>query len=508
LRKVLDRGCLLTQRPGYLLRVRAGNTDVDRVEEFRRQARDHDAGKAAELLSEALALWRGEPLADLAYDRFAQLEIGRLEELRPTVLEERIEADLALGRHADLVSELEELVGRYPLRERLRGELMLALYRCDRQAEALQVFQVGHRALADELGLEPSPALQALQRAILNHDHELEAPRQVTPRATRRRRPLIALVVGFAALLGAGLVARAATRDGRAARVSVESNSVAVIDPRTNSVVADIGVGDRPTKMVTLGRDLWVLNASSGTVSRIDRQSQKVVRTLAIGHAPSDIAVGANALWIGESTTRTLERIDLETGARTGAITPRVPPTPRLRDAGDVAFGAGDVWFASGHGTLARVDPATMRVKALITNLYTDPGGQIIARSNAVWIADGWGNFTHVDPQTNKVVGYIAIAADRAEGIAGGPGRIIWATDQRGSVWQIDAERDSAIASFRVRAAPAGVTVGAASVWTANSGDGTVSRLNPRTGRTTTIKLGGSPDRLAFSDGLVWVGID
>ena len=128
------------------------------------------------LLREALGLWRGPPLADFAFDSFAQEEIARLEELRLAAIEERIDADLALGRQADLVAELEALVAHHPLRERLRGQLMLALYRSGRQAEALQVYQDARHVLVEELGLEPGRALQQLEQAILRQDPVARSP--------------------------------------------------------------------------------------------------------------------------------------------------------------------------------------------------------------------------------------------------------------------------------------------------------------------------------------------
>src|SRR5207247_8634949 len=130
-------------------------------------------------LRSALALWRGQVLADVAYEPFAQGEIARLEELRLAVLEERIESDLALARHADLIGELEALVAEHPLRARLRAQLMLALYRSGRQAEALESFQDARRVLTEELGLEPSEALKDLQRAILAQDAALKPPIQL-----------------------------------------------------------------------------------------------------------------------------------------------------------------------------------------------------------------------------------------------------------------------------------------------------------------------------------------
>jgi DNA-binding SARP family transcriptional activator len=174
LRKELGEGRVVTRPPGYLVRVGPSEFDLFRFEELLEKARDLDRMHAAEPLREALALWRGPPLADLSYEAFAQTEIARLEELRLAALEERIEADLATGRNAELVGELEALVRRHPLRERLRGQLMLALYRSGRQAEALEVYQAARRTLVDELGLEPGAALQRLEKAILQQDRSLD----------------------------------------------------------------------------------------------------------------------------------------------------------------------------------------------------------------------------------------------------------------------------------------------------------------------------------------------
>ena len=189
LRKVLPPDTLVTQPPGYMLRVGTEQVDLHRFERLAAEGRDGlargEPGAAAEMLREALALWRGEPLADVAFESFAQTEILRLEELRLAALEDRIEADLALGRHGAMVGELEALVREHPLRERLRGQLMLALYRSGRQAEALEEYQKARRTLVDELGIDPGPALQQLEKAILTQDPSLDAaPAAPTPRST------------------------------------------------------------------------------------------------------------------------------------------------------------------------------------------------------------------------------------------------------------------------------------------------------------------------------------
>lgn len=168
---------LVTRAPGYLLRVSPDQLDLDRfeslVEEGGAALREGRHQEAAERLREALALWRGPPLADFTFERFAEVEIGRLEELRMEALEHRIEADLALGR-GDLVGELESLIARHPLRERLRGQLMLALYRSGRQSEALEAYRETRRTLIEAVGIEPGPDLRRLEQAILAQDPALE----------------------------------------------------------------------------------------------------------------------------------------------------------------------------------------------------------------------------------------------------------------------------------------------------------------------------------------------
>jgi predicted ATPase/DNA-binding SARP family transcriptional activator len=190
LRKRLGADRILTDGPGYRLRVEPGELDSARFEELLDRGRVElaadEAARAGATLRDALALWRGPPLADVAYEPFAQAEIGRLDESRLVALEERVAADLALARHAELVPELEALAGGHPLRERLQAQLMLALYRSGRQADALAVFRRARRSLRDELGLEPGPELRELHAAILRHDPAL----RLEPPELRARRHL------------------------------------------------------------------------------------------------------------------------------------------------------------------------------------------------------------------------------------------------------------------------------------------------------------------------------
>jgi DNA-binding SARP family transcriptional activator len=199
LRKALPQDVLTTRSPGYVIRVQPDELDLHRFERLVDEGRSlltrGQAGNASKLLHEALSLWRGPALADFAYETFAQTAIARLEEIRLAAVELRIDADLALGRHDELVGELEALVADHPLRERLRRSLMMALYRSDRQAEALDAYQDARRALVDELGIEPGSALQELERAILRQEPSLniEAQASAGVKAVAERSILVAI---------------------------------------------------------------------------------------------------------------------------------------------------------------------------------------------------------------------------------------------------------------------------------------------------------------------------
>jgi DNA-binding SARP family transcriptional activator len=173
LRKLLGPGVLHTRPAGYVLDLEGSELDLDRFEQLVRDARSSEPAQRASVLREALALWRGPPLADVAMETFAQEEIRRLEEERLGALEERIAADLEAGVDASLVPELEALVAEHPLRERFRSQLMLALYRSGRQADALEAYGAARRTLVAELGIEPGPELQGLYGSILRQERAL-----------------------------------------------------------------------------------------------------------------------------------------------------------------------------------------------------------------------------------------------------------------------------------------------------------------------------------------------
>jgi DNA-binding response OmpR family regulator len=210
LRRVLEpdrpRGApatlLVTAAPGYVLHAEPGAIDAHEfirlAEEGRLALDDDDSERAAELLARGAALWRGAALADAVDAPFAQAEAARLEELRLRCAEDRVDAELSLGRHTAVVAELEQRVGAHPLRERPRAQLMLALYRSGRQGDALAVYQAGRRVVRDELGLEPGAPLRALQQAVLSHDPDLawEPPEPVIREVVNSEAALMAAEAG------------------------------------------------------------------------------------------------------------------------------------------------------------------------------------------------------------------------------------------------------------------------------------------------------------------------
>ena len=204
-----------------------GALDLDRFERLRDEGRrELAAGRAAEAaacLREALELWRGRPLADLEHEHFARDAVARLEEARLEAIELRIDADLALGDDRELVAELRSLVRQHPLRERPRGQLMLALYRSGRQAEALAAYADARAALVGELGLEPGPELRRMQQAILDQDPELGPARRSPPSARRRRR-----AAGAGAVLATAALAVALALAGDDGTTGADSAATAV----------------------------------------------------------------------------------------------------------------------------------------------------------------------------------------------------------------------------------------------------------------------------------------
>ena len=296
-----------TRPPGYLIRLAPEQLDLRRFERLTEEAEEAssngDFAIAAGHYRNAFALWRGPVLADFADDSFSRAARARLEDLRLAALEDRMDVELALGHHAGLPAELEALVADHPLRERLHGQLMLALYRSGRQAEALEAYRRLRRALTDELGLEPSPALQELERAILTQDPSLDARRAVADRPGPGRSILV--VASGDANLDALLriaepLASTAERELILVRPVTQRDEVATTAAAANARRRELGVTARAAAFTTsdlasdvlrlttsYDADLVLLDAPGGFEDGV--LSGELVRILE--HSPAQVAI-------------------------------------------------------------------------------------------------------------------------------------------------------------------------------------------------------------------------
>jgi DNA-binding SARP family transcriptional activator len=343
LRKALGREALITRPPGYMLQVGPDELDLARFERLVEEAQAAEPGPAAAKLREALALWRGSALGDLTYESFLAAEIARFEELRVVAVEERVEAELALGRHGELVPDLEALTAEHPYRERLHGQLMLALYRSGRQADALGRFQEVRRLLDEELGLEPGEQLKLLQKAILAHDPSLDAPSRVGPVA-RRDTVLVALD-------GSGDVETLLTL----ARPLVQS------EPVRELVIAQVvEAGELSAATAALGARSAEL-AAEGVAARAAAFSSdsfgRDVARLASRHEADLVVAALGAAGFDDETTQLLEAAPsdvalLTTGSRARPGPILVPFGAAEHDWAALELGA---WFARSTGEPLRL---------------------------------------------------------------------------------------------------------------------------------------------------------
>jgi YVTN family beta-propeller protein len=517
LRRVMGDDRLQTQARGYALRVAPGELDLDRFrqrfEEGRRAQASGDPERASLLLSEALSLWRGPPLADFAYDAFASSEIARLEELHLSAVSEWVDAELALRRHDVLIAELEALVVRQPLQERLRGQLMLALYRSGRQAEALEVYRDARRLLVEELGIEPGQALQRLEQSILTHDPALDPPASAQPfpvagavRAVVRDRRALTAVLAAATVVGAAAAALYVWSNGHSPAPLVSGNAVAIIDPSSERVTGQVGVGAVPDALALGHGSLWVANTVDQTVSHIDLASGKVVRAIAVGGIPLSLAVGKKAVWVIRRRADGLPeliaidpRFDVvEQGRR------RVPGDP-LGEASAVV-GPDGVWVAAEGGSLQHLDPPGRRVIGSVDTRNNVTS--LAVGANGVWAIDASGdNVARIDPANRLVVSTIPVG--QGSGAAAYGAGALWVADRLDdTVVRIDPATNSVTTTIPVGRSPTGIVAGLGGIWVANSRDGTVSKIDPQRNKVVkTIAVGGSPQSLAVGNGRIYASV-
>src|SRR3954452_12917373 len=379
-----DGARIVTHGRGYELEVSHGEVDAPRSERL----------LGASRAREPLALWRGDALEDVADEPFAPAEIRRLGELRLRASESAIDADLAAGRHAEVIGELDALVRDHPLREHLHAQRMLALYRARRQSEALEAYREDRSTLVEEIGVEPGGELRGLHEQVLSQDPALDLAPQAgesAPRPPRGRRR--GLLLGAAALLLAGIavfgVTRALEPDGLS---GIDEDTVGLIDRGSGRITAQYAVGHGPQAVAAGAGSMWVANRLDGTVSRIDRKRGEVV-TIDVGGEPTSLAFGAGSLWVADGQGRSVAQ-----------ITPATNKVVQRIDVGNaahaVAAGYGAVWVASAvDATVVRIDARSgkagrpIAVQARPSALATGAG--------SIWVAsDATARLVRIDPRS------------------------------------------------------------------------------------------------------------
>jgi YVTN family beta-propeller protein len=506
---------LVTELHGYVLEVDPERLDVHcferRIREGRQALVAGHAEESAATLDRALALWRGPPLAELALDASVDATLARLGELRLSGLEDRFEAELQLGRHTELVAELEEFVREHPLRERARAQLMIALYRSGRQAEALQSYREVRTLLADELGLDPGPELQRLEKAILVQDASLAA---AEPRRFFRRDRAHRLV----AVIAAGIAATAIFALGRSGPgaqgtepladvVLARASDVAVIQPETNKVVARVPVGSSPALIREGDGAVWVADRIDLTVTEIDLESRRVLRTVGIGFRPDDLAARNGAVWAFDKEERVLARLGR------GQAWDRFEHAD-FAEVDRIALDDHAVWLAGGT-RLIRVDAASGEVVSKNSLPVAVDG--LATGGSGVWaVSSSAGAVLRLDPLTAEIEERIAMVRDRGpapQALAiSADSDFVWVLNgDTATVAKIDPDLHDIVETYRLDAGRGSLALaaGEGAAWVSSPFDGTVIRIDGGTDEVASIAVSAdsSPKDVTVAGGLVWVSV-
>jgi YVTN family beta-propeller protein len=532
-------GVLVTRDRGYLLRVDREHLDAalfqDRFTAGRAALEAGRYAEAAEALGAALDLWRGQVLADLADYAFTRPEAARLEELRLAALEARIDADLALGRHDALTAELDGLVRDYPLRERLHGQLMLALYRCGRQADALAAYRRVRDLLAGELGIDPGEPLRHLHASVLAQDPALgwnggrPAPAEVHPPgslagdhpagapapapapgspgrrfagsgelawARRRARRLLVIGSALAVAATAGIVAVA--RPWAAEPTGLPADSVGLIDSSGGRAGAPVMVGS-PAGLAYGDGSVWAVDSTDNMLFRINPATHAVIAPIPVGTDPVAVTVTGQDAWVANSGDGTLSQIDTTTNTVVQPI--RVGSLPAA-----IASGHSGVWVANqGDNTVDRINPVTGTVTMRNIEVGGLPDGIAVGR-DAVWVANSEdGTVTRIDPATGQPSGPMQVGAGPA-GIAVTKTAVWVANSLDLTVSKLDPATGRPTGLVDVGDGPGAIAAASDGVWVSDQNDATLSRIDPRTDRVNrVVPIGSSPQGIAVTRSGVWV---
>jgi branched-chain amino acid transport system substrate-binding protein len=521
LRKALEpHAVLVTRAPGYALEIAPEHVDLERFRVLRAQGQAElesgSADEAGRTLRRALGLWRGSPLSDLGNESFATTAARDLEDERLSALEVRIDADLACGRHAELVGELTLLVRAHPLRERLRAQFMLALYRSGRQSDALEAYADARQTLVADLGLEPGPELQALQQAILIHDESLRAPH--SPAGRRRRRWLALAATAAVSAVVAAIVAAVALRgDEPSASVATTGGGILVaLDSDSGSIERRLPAGRTPSAVAVGDGAVWMVDADARTVLRVV-PSSRVVETLATGATPTDIAYGAGSVWIANGSPLPNAQFIGPVATAVAQLDPTTRTeraTFRLRRAGGavsnlvdnhVAVSSGVVWAVAPDFSVVRVDAVAGEVTTTTRAL---PAAAVATGRAGVWVLGVDGSVARLDERTGRVVRRAAIPAASVGSIAVGDDSA-WVTGPAdGKLWRIRAGRAESVGAIDLSPGIGDLAVAESGVWVTNPIEGTVSQVDPETASVVrTIDLEGIPRSIAVDGETLWITV-
>ena len=524
LRKLLGpHEVLRTRGPGYVLAIAPEQLDLFRFErlgdEGRRLLEEGRAEEAARALRAALELWRGEPLGDLAGERFLAGALPRLEEARLEVLENRIDADLAAGRDRELIGELRDLVRAAPVRERFRAQLMTALYRAGRQTDALAVYAEARRDLLDEVGLEPGPELQLLQQAILAHDPGLRVRRRSVVPMGRGR--LLAATAGVVMALVVAAVAVAVLRAGSddpqpALPAAPTTGVVMAIDARSGAVRRRIVAGRTPSAIAAHRGVAWVVDADAQTVLQLS-QSSRVIETFSTGATPTDVAAATGSIWVAHGAAleraqfagpvaTAIARLEATTGTmRTETRLPRREGALSNLVENHVATWRGAVWAITPDFGIVRIDAATGTITARSRAVRA---AAVAAGPAGVWVVGVDGAVARLDERSARPVARASVPTSSIGAIAVGSDAAWLTSPAQGTLWRVSADAQPTVGAIEVARGIADVAVAGDAVWVANPLAGTVVRVGRESGAVErTLDLDGIPRSIAVDGNTVWVAL-
>jgi len=520
---------LVTRAGGYLLEMAPECVDACQFRDLATRgsvARDQgDAAAAVTLLSSAVQLWRGPALADVLDAPFAVLAAQRLQEERLGAVESLVDMRLRLGQHRGLAPELEALIAGSPYREGFHAQLMLALYRSGRQAEALAAFGRARDLLAGELGIEPGRELRQLQRAVLLQAPELEpdggapgrallpvaapasrlsdhrppaagGPPAREPLPPRRRRAwrwaAAAAVVGLAA--AAGLPALLSTGQARGVVLADWAGAVTA----AGGIGLSLALPDPPGAAVAADGSVWVTSPEGNAVYRIDPVTASIVQTIPVGSGPSAITATGPDIWVANTLDGTVSRISAVANQVVQTVSVGTEPT-------GLASGDGSVWVAdAAASTLSALSPVSGQLTSTVA-LPSPPFG-VTFGAGSVWVTSPQDNsVTRVDPRSGQPGQQIPVGAGPTA-ITFGFGSVWVANGLDSTISRVDPGTDAVAATIPAGDGPDALAIAGDSVWAADRLASALTRISARSGTPAPmIPVGAGPVALAADGGTVWV---